>query len=151
MKKFIKEFRNENEKNLNLSLIKRDIEEPLWVFVVEVFKSLETIPFIKFLDYHIEMDESKINFSKYITSRKKAKKKDKNIRYHYIKPDRAYELTMRFMITVKDESKLIKKSVLLPKKDSNNYLTLKAKKFFLIYQLLDSSTYVVKNGYCIAA
>ena len=146
MIKFIKGFKNINEDKLNLPLIKREIEGDLSEFVIEVFRSLETIPFIKFIDYEIEYDESNINFAKYITSRKKKKKREKNIKYHYIKPDRAYELTMTFELNVKGERKTIKKSILLPKKDKNNYLTLKGKKFFLLYQLLDSSTYVVKNG-----
>jgi hypothetical protein len=144
--KFIKKFKNINEDKLNLPLIKRELEGDLVEFVIEVFRSLETIPFIKFLDYDIQYDESEINFAKYITSRKKKKKREKHIKYHYIKPDRAYELTMRFLITVKGEQKIIKKSILIPKKDKNNYLTLKGKSFFLLYQLLDSSTYVVKNG-----
>lgn len=144
MKKFLKYFKNPDEDKLNLPLIKREMEGPLHEFVIEVFKSLEAIPFIKFLDYTIEFDESKINFSKYITSRKKKKKNGE--KFHYIKPDRAYELTMRFLITVKDERKVIKRNILLPKKDRYNYNMLKGKKYFLLYQLLDSSTYVVKNG-----
>lgn len=146
MKKFISKFKNENEDRLNLQLINREFEEDLVEFVLDVFRSLETIRFIKFLRYEVEYDESKINFSKYITSRKKKKKKEKNIKYHYIKPDRVFELTMWFEITVKDQSKIIKKSILLPLKDDNNYLTLKSKKYFLLYQLVDSSTYVSKNG-----
>lgn len=146
MKKFLAKFKNENEDRLNLKLIKRDYEESLVEFVLDVFRSLESIKFIKFLRYEVEYDESKINYSKYITSRKKKKKKEKNIKYHYIKPDRTFELTMWFEITVKDQSKIIKKSILLPLKDGNNYLTLKNKKYFLLYQLVDSSTYVSKNG-----
>ena len=146
MKKFLAKFKNENEDKLNLKLINREYEESLVEFVLDVFRSLESIKFIKFLRYEVEYDEDKINYAKYITSRKKKKKKEKNVKYHYIKTDRTFELTMWFEITVKDQSKIIKKSILLPLKDGNNYLTLKSKKYFLLYQLVDSSTYVSKNG-----
>ena len=146
MKKFLAKFKNINEPNLNLKLIKRDYEEDLVEFIVEVFKSLETIPYISFLSYSVEYDESKIPFHRYITSRRKKKKRDKNVKYHYIKSDRACELTMRFLITLKSQTKIIKKSILIPTFDKNNYLTLKGNKYFLLYQLVDSSTYVSKNG-----
>lgn len=129
-----------------MKLIKRDYDESLVDFIVEVFKSLESIPCIKFLGYDVEYDESKIPFFKYITSRKKTKKKEKGQKYHYIKYDRACQLSMRFMITVHDETKVIKKSILVPTFDKNKYLTLKGNKYFLLYQLVDSSTYVSKNG-----
>ena len=142
---FIKTFKNENAKNIDLKLINREYEESLLDFVLDVFKSLESVPYIKFLGYTVEYDESKIEFHKYISSRKK-KKRDKNIRYHYTKPDRAFELNMQFKITVKDKTKTINKKILLYKLDKDNYATLKGNKYFLLYQLLDSSTYVTKNG-----
>lgn len=146
MKKFLAKFKNINEDKLNMKLIKRDYDESLVDFIVEVFKSLETIPSITFLDYKVEYDESKIPYHKYITSRKKTKKRDKNVKYHYIKADRACQLTMRFMIKLHDQSKIIVKRILVPTFDDNNYLTLKGNKYFLLYQLVDSSTYVSKSG-----
>jgi hypothetical protein len=92
------------------------------------------------------MDESKIDYYKYITSRKKTRKKNKNTKYHFIKDNRVFELTMFFKLEVHGEVKFIKKSILLPKKDRNNYYMLKGKRYFLLYQLVDSSTYVVKEG-----
>ena len=150
MKKFIKHFKNINEDQLNMKLIKREYEDDLIDFVVNVFKSLEVIRSIQFIDYTVEYDESKIDINKYITSRKKKKKKEEHIKYHYIKSDRVFELTMRFHIEGIDnnefKSKIITRSILLPKKDHNNYMTLKDKKYFLLYQLVDNSTYVSKNG-----
>lgn len=75
MKKFIKHFKNINEDQLNMKLIKREYEDDLIDFVVNVFKSLEVIRSIQFIDYTVEYDESKIDINKYITSRKKKKKK----------------------------------------------------------------------------
>ena len=146
MRKFLKVYENPFKDRINLPLIKRKLEGDLSEFVINVFKSLETIPSITFLDYSIERDESKIDYSKYITSRRRKKKKEEDVSYMYIKSDRTYEVKMTFKISVRDKEKIIKKSILLPKMDANNYITLKDKKFFLLYQLLDSSTYVVKNG-----
>lgn len=146
MKKFLKHFKNKNEDRLNLKLIKREHDKGLVEYVLNVFRSLSTTGMIKLVDYKIEMDESKIDYSRYITSRKKKKKKDANIKYHFIKSNRVFELTMMFRVEVNGEVKFVTKSILLPKKDSNNYYMLKGKKYFLLYQLVDSSTYVVKEG-----
>lgn len=146
MKKFLNLFKNKNEDRLNLKLIKREYDKGLVEYVLNVFRSLSTTGMIKLVDYKIEMDESKIDYSRYITSRKKKKKKDANIKYHFIKSNRVFELTMMFRVEVNGEVKFVTKSILLPKKDANNYYMLKGKKYFLLYQLVDSSTYVVKEG-----
>lgn len=152
MKKFISKFKNINENKLNMKLIRREYEDDLVDFVVNVFKSLETIRGITFLDYAVEYDESKIDINNYISSRKKTKKKDAHLKYMFIKSDRVFELTMRFYIEGVDDkdneykSKIVTRSILLPKKDYNNYMTLKDKKYFLLYQLVDNSTYVSKEG-----
>ena len=146
MKKFLKYFKNENEDRLNLKLIKREEDKDLVEYVVNVFKSLQSTGMIRLIDYTIERDESKIDYSKYITTRKKKRKKDGNIKYHFIKENRVMELTMNFRIDVNNETAHVTKSILLPKKDKNNYYMLKGKKYFLLYQMVDSSTYVVKDG-----
>ena len=48
MLEFVKSFKNEEEKNLNIPLIKREHEEDLVSFVVDIYKSLEATSFIKF-------------------------------------------------------------------------------------------------------
>lgn len=146
MKKFIKTFKNVNEDKMNMKLINRDYDDGIIDSILEVFRSFETIPSIKFLTYSVEYDESKINFSKYITSRKNTKKREKNIKYHYIKSDRVCELTMKFRVSAHDQVKVIKRSILVPTFDKQKYITLKGNKYFLLYQLVDSSTYVSKMG-----
>jgi len=146
MKKFIHTFANEEEKNLNVALIKRQSEEDLITFIVDIYKSLEVTGYITFIDYKVVYDESKIDFNKYITTRKKIKKKDKNIKHQYIHPDRCIELVLKFQIHVKDESAIIHKSILIPKLDEDNYYTIRGKRYFLLYQLVDNSTYTSRNG-----
>lgn len=146
MKKFIHTFKNEEEKNLNIPLIKRQSEEDLVTCVVDIFKSLEVTRYITFEDYEVIYDESKIDSSKYITTRKKIKKKDANIKNQYIHPDRCIEVILTFRIHVKGESALIKKSILIPKIDEDSYYTIRGKRYFLLYQLVDNSTYTSRNG-----
>ena len=134
MKKFIRQFKNDEAGNINIDLIKRKSEDPLIKFILEIFQSLEITNYITLLDYKVENDESKIDFNKYITTRKKVKKKDMNIRYQYMHPDRCMELTINFKIHVKGEEAVIQKNILVPKLDENNYFIIRGKKYFLLYQ-----------------
>ena len=146
MKKFIKTFKNEYEKDFNEKLINREYEPPLIDFVVNIFKSLESTGMIKLIDWEYNEDESKIDLSKYITSRKKVKKKMAHIKYFHIQYDRCGELVMKFELNVKGQKAIIRKSILIPKMDNNNYMTLRGKKYFLLYQLVDNSTYTSRNA-----
>lgn len=143
----IKDLGNPYEDELNVDLIDRKYDKELVEYVINVFKNLNSTGMITLLpDYTVEYDESKIDYYKYITSRKKKKKKDARTKYHFIKDNRVFELTMRFRLEVNGEVKYITRSILLPKRDRNNYYFLKGKRYFLMYQLVDSSTYVVKDG-----
>lgn len=146
MKKFLRHFDNEESKNINIDLIKRRSEDPLVTFIVDIFDSLSMTNYITLLNYSVQTDESKIDFNKYITTRKKVKKKDMNIRYQYIHPDRCIELTLNFKIHVKGEEALIQKNLLVPKLDENNYFIIRGKRYFLLYQLVDNSTYTSRSG-----
>lgn len=146
MKAFIHQFKNEEEKNFNTDLIKRRSEESLITCIVDIFKSLEVTGFITFDSYEVIEDESKIDNSKYITTRKRIKKKDANIKHQYIHPDRCIEIVLTFKIHVKGENAIVRKSILVPKIDDNSYYTIRGKKYFLLYQLVDNSTYTSRNG-----
>ena len=143
---FISTFKNPQEKNLNINLIKRNNEDDLITFIVDAYKSLEDTGFITFLGYDVIDDESKIDFFKYITTRKKIKKKEADIKYQYIHPDRCIELILKFKVHVKDESTIISKSILVPRMDENSYNTIRGKRYFLLYQLVDNSTYTSRDG-----
>lgn len=148
MKKFLKEFKNEYaEKNLNFSLARRDLEPPLVEFVLDVFKSIEKTGYVTLVNWEHITDESQIEPSKYIVTRKKKSKSKvdatKFINIHY---DRCTLLKMTFRVEVKGETAYKDVSLLLPKADENNFLCLKGKKVYLLYQLVNNSTYVTKNS-----
>ena len=53
MKKFIHTFKNEEEKNLNIPLIKRKSEQDLVTCIVDIFKSLEVTGYVTFENYEV--------------------------------------------------------------------------------------------------
>lgn len=148
MKKFLTEFKNEYaEEHLNLPLARRELEPPLVEFVLDVFKSIEKTGYVTLVNWEHITDESKIEPSKYIVTRKKKSKSKsdatKFINIHY---DRCTLLKMTFRVEVKGETAYKDVSLLLPKADDNNFLCLKGKKVYLLYQLVNNSTYVTKNS-----
>lgn len=154
MKKFLKYFNNKYaEEHLNRGLKNRTIEEPLYECVLDVFYSIENTGFVKLINWRHITDESKINISRYIVSRKKKKstgggkrskkKKEKLINIHY---DRCTLLEMTFRCNVHGEVGYKNVSVLVPKADKDNFFCIKGKKVYLLYQLVNNSTYVTKNS-----
>lgn len=148
MKKFLKEFDNEYaEKHINLPLARRELEPPLFEFVLDVFKSIEKTGYVTLINWEHITDESKIEPSKYIVTRKKkGKNKDKQQKFINTHYDRCTLLNMAFRIEVKGETAYKNVSLLLPKADANNFLCLKGKSVYLLYQLVNNSTYVTKNS-----
>ena len=148
MKKFLKEFRNEYaDEHLNMPLAKRELEPPLYEFVLDVFESIGKTGYTTLIDWKHITDESKIDISKFNVTRKKKGRlrKDKN-RIVNIEYDRCTLLWMLFRVEVKGEVAYKDVNLLLPKYDDNHFLYLKGKSVYLLYQLVNSSTYVTKNS-----
>lgn len=148
LKKFLKTFRNEYaDKNINMALAKREVEPPLYEFILDVFSSFERTGYITLVDWkHIE-DESKIDVTRFnITRKKKSKSKKNNNRIVDIDYDRVTLLWMLFRIEVKGEVAYKDVYLLLPKYDDDYFMCLKGKRVYLLYQLVNSSTYVTKNS-----
>lgn len=145
MKKFIKHYENPNEERMNRDLIDRNNDSDLVEYLINSCKSLEVLKQIKFLGFEYTVDEKEIDINNYISSRRKKDKKDKNKKYRYLQDSRFGELKIKFHIKCAGEEKIIKKRLLVPVADENGYYTIKGKKYFLLYQLVDSSTYTNKN------
>lgn len=148
MKKFLKTFRNEYaDENINMALARRELEPPLYEFVLDVFESFEKTGYMTMIDWkHIE-DESKIDVTKFnVTRKKKNKTRKDKYRIVDIDYDRVTLLWMLFRVEVKGEVAYKDVNLLLPKYDDNHFLCLKGKSVYLLYQLVNSSTYVTKNS-----
>jgi hypothetical protein len=123
----------------------RDNDDELVEYLVSSCKSLEVLKYIKFLGYEFNSDESKIDINDYITTRKKSKKKD-TTKFMYLQDSRFGELKLKFQITCKGETVTKVKKLLVPIADENGYYTIKGKKYFLSYQLVDASTYTSRKN-----
>ena len=153
MHEFISKYSNvkEVESRFNMALINRTNDDDLITYIVDACKSLEVIENIKFLGYEYTDDESKIDMNKYITTRS-TRSKDKIKKYIFIHDNRVGELTVRFELTCwsKEKKEMITKiqdkKILIQIPDENNYYLMKGKKFFLLYQMVDTSTYNTKDS-----
>jgi len=145
MKDFIKSYKNPNESRINFGLMNREYDDDLIQYLVNSCKSLEVLKNIKFLGYDYTDDETKIDLNDYMTTRKKSKKKV-DTKYMYLQDSRYGELKLKFMLKCKDETFQLTKKLLVPVPDENGYYTIKGKKYFLLYQLVDASTYTTRQN-----
>jgi hypothetical protein len=120
-------------------------DEDLIQYLVNSCKSLEVLKYVKFLGYEYVDDETKIDINEYMTTRKKSKKKT-DTKYMYLQDSRYGELRLKFHLNCKDESTILVKKLLVPVPDDDGYYTIKGKKYFLLYQLVDSSTYTTRQN-----
>jgi hypothetical protein len=145
LKKFLSIYNNPNEERINYGIMNKSYDDSLITYIVDACKSLEVLKYIKFVGYKVIDDESKIDFNYYIKSRKR-KKGDDGIKYLMLEDSRYGEVILKFEIDCKGEKKKITKKILFPKADENGYYLIKGKKYFLLYQLVDNSTYTTKNN-----
>lgn len=145
MKKFLKEYVNPNEERINHGIISKSHDESLVTYIIDTCRSLEVLKYIKFVSYKYINDEHEIDFNNYIKSRRKKNKKDET-KYMLLEDSRYGELILDFEISCKGETRRISKRMLIPKVDEDGYYFIKGKKYFLMYQLVDNSTYTTKNN-----
>ena len=144
------------DKNLNVDLMTRAQDKPLLDCIIECWKSLEVIQGVKIIDWEYTDRESEIDINKYIFKRERGKKKGEKWDYKYIDDSRLGLLTVTVQIhleyvDVKDgekkvEEQTIKKSMLIPLQDENGYFWINGKRVYLIYQLVEKSTYTAPNA-----
>ena len=143
------------DQNLNVDLMTRAHDKPLLDYILECWKSLEVIRGVKIIGWEYTDKESEIDINKYIFKRERGKKKNEKWQYKYIDDSRLGLLTVTVQIhleytDVKDgekkvEEQVIKKSMLIPLQDENGYFEINGKKVYLIYQLVEKSTYTAPN------
>lgn len=147
----LRDYVSEHEKDLNLPLIHKSADEPLVEYVIDAWKSLEVVKAIKFDKFEYTDDESQIDINKHMFKREKKRKKKDRFDVKFISDHRVGQLTVYFTVTIleKDPSTgesayqvyPIKKSMLIPLQNEEGYYFLKNKRYYMIYQLLEKSTY----------
>lgn len=146
MRKFLKEYNNPEEERINFDLINRVNDCELVDYIVECCKSLEVLEYIKFKGYELITNEADINTSEYIDQRARGKRDSKATKYMYMYDNRNAELRLTFELTCGDETETITKKILIPFPDNNGYYTVKGNKYFLLWQIVDNSTYTTKKS-----
>ena len=153
MKKYLSEYTKDSmfERHLNHALMNKSADPPLVEFVKESWKSLEVVPSIKIMGFEYTEEESAIDINNHIFKRDKKRKKNEKFDYKYVDDDRYGKLTTHIQITVKEKDTKtgetfehvypFTKAMLIPLQDKNGYLHIKGKKYYMIYQMVEKSTY----------
>ena len=156
MKSGLKSYICEWEDNLNIPLINKTADAPLVDYIIDAWKSLEVVEQIKFVGYDYTEKESEIDINKHIFKREKKKKKKDRHDIKFIDDDRCGKLTVYLEITMLEtdpstgkttyQKYPIKKAMLIPLQDKNGYFQVKGKKYYLIYQMVEKSTYTSNSS-----
>lgn len=154
MKSWISKLPNKLEKELNVSLMNKSDDDDLVEYVIEAFKSLEVEKHIKLERTVFCTKESEIDINKHIYRRTKGKRKNEKFPLKYINDTRAGRLSCYFKITlpeIKDNEEVItvhqlKKDILIPLCDEHGFYHINGKKYYLIYQMVEKSTYTSANS-----
>lgn len=160
MYKMLADYTRTFDDKLNLPLINRECDKELYLYVYEAIKSLEVFDCIKIKGYKYTDRENDIKLGEYVKTRKGGDKKDKKekedpVQIMYINENRLGELKIFYELSldVKNKdgeiqtlSKNYVKNILIPLKDEDGCYTLKGKKYILMYQLVDSTTYATSNS-----
>lgn len=153
MRKYLTEYTKDSafERNLNVALMEKTAEPPLVDFIKESWKSLEVVPNIRIVGFDYTEKESSIEINKHIFKREKKRKKNERFDYKYVNDDRYGKLTTHIEISVKEKDPEtgeyfnhiypITKAMLIPLQDEDGYLYIKGKKYYMIYQMVEKSTY----------
>ena len=156
MKKYLRQYVSDFEKDLNIPLMNKEADLPLVEYVKDAWRALEIVKNIKILKFEYNDMESDININKHIFKREKKKKKKDRFDFKFINDDRYGCLTVYIQITIEEvdpktgektiRQKLLKKQMLIPLQDDEGYYYIKGKKYYIIYQLCDKSTYTSSSS-----
>ena len=156
MKKYINDYVSDFEKELNISLMNKEADRPLVEYVKDAWLSLEIVKNIKILKFEYNDKESTININKHIFKREKTKRKKDRVDHKFINNDRYGCLTVYIQITLDEidpktkepviRQKVLRKQMLIPLQDEEGYYYIKGKRYYIIYQLVDKSTYTSSSS-----
>lgn len=156
MIKHIKNYASEFERDLNIPLMNKEADRPLVEYVVDSWKSLQILEGVEFLDYEYTEKESDIEINKYIYKRDKGKRKNEKFDYKFVDDSRFGLLTVRMKLSAVEKDfntgdnylkeKIIKKSMLIPLQDDKGLFYINGKNYYMIFQMVEKSTYTSNNA-----
>lgn len=153
---YIPDYETTFDRHLNVDLMNRIHDKPLLDCILECWYSLEVLKGIKIIKWEYTDKESEIDINKYIFKRERGKRKREKFDYKYIDDSRLGLLTVTVQIELdyvdikdgekKKEIQTLKKSMLIPLQDSKGRFVLNGKTVYLIFQLVEKSTYTAPNA-----
>ena len=157
MIKFLSEYCRSFDEKLNMPLINRELDKELYLYVYETIKSLEVFDSVKVLGYEYKDKPNDIKLNDYQRNRMQGGKKvqEDPVEVMHMAESRCGELTIHYELsidvkqddgTTKMMSKKYSKNILIPIRDDDGYYMLKGKRYILMYQLVDSTTYSTSNS-----
>ena len=155
MKKFMQETRIHHE-GLNTGLIDRTGDQPLEEVLEDTWRSMEIIENLEFLDITFQKGEEEIDINDFIQRRAATDHLTQGgtQKFTFINDNRISQATVRFKATCLKigggedewEESIITKKILYLNPDENGYVQINGKKKYLIYQMVDASTYNTKTS-----
>ena len=157
MIKMLSDYCRSFDDKLNLPLIRRELDKPLYLYVYETIKSLEVFDSVKIIGYEYKEMPNDIKMNEYQRTRSQNGKKvqEESVEVMHMTESRVNELTIHYELsidtkaedgTTKVVSKKYSKNILIPVADDDGYYMLKGKRYILMYQLVDSTTYSTSNS-----
>lgn len=156
MLEYIKGFKTEFDDRLNKGIMNHEFDRPLVEHILDAWKSLEIVDSIKIIDWSYSEEEHELDVDKYQRKRKGTKKVTKGKMCKSIKDDKLGVFRVKVKLTVPHidpqtgqhtiQEGIVKKVLMIPIVDEDGYIQLKGKKYYMIYQLVDKSTYDNKDS-----
>jgi hypothetical protein len=157
MRAMLSEYTRSFSDKLNMPLINRELDKPLYLYVYETIKSLEVFESIKVLGYEYKEMPNEIKLNEYQRTRSQNGKKvqEEAVEVMHMAESMVNELTIHYELsidtkqedgTTKMVSKRYSKNILIPIADADGYYMLKGKRYILMYQLVDATTYSTANS-----
>ena len=157
MYKMLGDYIRTFDDKLNMPLINRELDKELYLYVYETIKSLEVFECVKILGYEYKDKANDIKLDDYRRTRMQSGKKvqEEQVDVMHMAESRCGELTIHYELTIdvkqddgttKVVSEKYYKNILIPIKDDDGYYMLKGKRYILMYQLVDSTTYSTSNS-----
>lgn len=157
MLKFMKNYPSMFADSFNDAIMEKSFDRPLVEYVLDAWRSLEIVQGIKFLGYDYTEEMSDIEINDYIVKRyPKGVSKDKRYDYKFVDDTKVGLLKVYLLLTsyemdyelgkMVEKQKKITKSLLIPLQDEDGYYFVNGKKYYLIYQMVEKSTYTAANS-----
>jgi hypothetical protein len=163
MKKFLKRYSDENPERFNSDFILSRNDEDIVDYIRDIFKALEILNEIEVLEVKLETDESDFGPIRNQHQYYKAILPSRLNKIHYkvkITPsenvpdkpilidneDNDYESVGDEVIKTEDNSFIIERDLFINKVIENSFYINEGIRYFLIYQIVDNSTYGTKDS-----